>query len=1407
MADQTKKPVIFLAFANDRDDTVGYLRNLPDEARRLHAVLEAADRLCEVEVRSNSTAGDIFKVFQNPKFRNRIAIFHYSGHANGYQLLLESPEGKAAAADAGGLAAFLAQQQGLQLVFLNGCSTQQQTQELHDANVSVVISTSRSIDDKVATDFADLFYQGLASGANLLTAYNEASAAIKTTKGGDLRALYFGDADKPEDHRNKKGSPWNLYPREGAESADQWSLPNAVDDPLFGLPPLPEQNLPESPYRHLNWYTREDAEIFFGRGHQIRELYNLLTAGTQPIILFYGQSGVGKSSLLDAGLFPRLERNYEVRYVRRGTGGLLATLQTELLSEDTDVPIETAWLAKEERLKKPLNVFLDQVEEFYTRPIKDLPDELDQLLRVVKATFCDPNRRPKGKLVLGFREEWLAKLESQVQDYQLPRTKVFLKPLDRRGIIEVVQGPTRSKRLRERYALTVEPGLAEIIADALLADRGSAISTTLQILLSKMWTKATEANSEHPQFSQHLYHQLRRDGILLRDFLNQQVAAFAEQNLQAEESGLMLDILARHTTLLGTSDQCTEKNLREEYHHMVAALPDILQSLQDLHLLAVTVVHKKASIQTTRVMHDTLAPLIRERFDASDKPGQRARRILDNRSRQWYEGKKGPILEEADLNTVEIGLHGTRDLNEQETRLVQASRTARARRRRNARAWRISGIVAVALILASGGTAGVLWRIAERNSTLYQARVEGAEARIAYDTEPLHALATIVSVLQRISDPTEQAAMLQFLREFSAQGRLARLGDDVTDIFTDAEARWVVLQRGSSNGKICNATNGSLIQELGVPFDDCLFFRTPESRFCVVTGTLGSELRRVPDAQLVANLQPNVTSIALSHDPDRKWMFVRYDGQRSELRRTTDGSVTELTDNLVSVQFGRGNAKGLMVVDYPSGTPPELRRIDDELTLIQFSKPVKSLGFAPSCLRQIDIVKIGESSPFQIEDSTISGCNRFLRVSYQDGTEEWLRINDDGVAPLSDKAVEKLSFTRNNSHFVATHDNKATLFRAADAKPLCEFPEDREKWEFSNDAHSTFIVIHRQGRLEVLRTAAESVKPIWFCDGASDIQFSEEPAAAYCVVFFENGAAELRRTSDGQIVQTLSDGSKVDISFQPEDKSTYCSMKHGDGSTQLFQTDSGKRVVELPQGVDIVDVYPELGYLVAKQQQDASSLMNASELMNVAYGLADGQHRVVNSTRGDLQYGHAISSDPAFPYYTRPQFARTTLYHLGSWENWELPPVAPYSDDAIGKVDETGAYIYLKAADLTTKLFRTSDKRLVATIAPGVETLFFLPESHNSLLHVKYTTGRDEIWLVSDNSTRLVDLGLNLKDVRYVPSESMLVVWYNDLRADLLDVQWLHELRGQAEATSAGELIRAAEAIPLRRNRHGAAGQ
>ena len=92
MPDLSSLPVVFLAFANERSEGTGYLRHLPEEARTLEQILNVARQagLCELVLRYNATADDILRVFQSHEYRNRIAIFHYGGHANSYQLLLEA---------------------------------------------------------------------------------------------------------------------------------------------------------------------------------------------------------------------------------------------------------------------------------------------------------------------------------------------------------------------------------------------------------------------------------------------------------------------------------------------------------------------------------------------------------------------------------------------------------------------------------------------------------------------------------------------------------------------------------------------------------------------------------------------------------------------------------------------------------------------------------------------------------------------------------------------------------------------------------------------------------------------------------------------------------------------------------------------------------------------------------------------------------------------------------------------------------------------------------------------------------------------------------------------------------------------------------------------------------------------
>ncbi|HQY94870.1 CHAT domain-containing protein, partial [Caldilinea sp.] len=495
-------PIIFLAFANDYEGN--YLPELPKERRELQAVLDQAQKtdLCELVLRPDATLDDLFDVFQDARYRGRIALFHFGGHAGSYELLLQTADGKRAPAYAEGLAAFLGRQPGLQLVFLNGCSTQPHVQALHAAGVPAVVATDEEIDDALAAAFAARFYKGLVAGDAFEAAFHAAEDACKTAD-AELGAV--------------EPLPWALTVRPGAEEVLRWNLPEAAGDPLFGLPSLPPGDLPASPFRNILWFRREDAPIFFGRGHDIRDLYQCATAaGGAPIVLYYGQSGVGKSSLLAAGLLPRLEQVQTVRYARRNQElGLAGTLAANVVAnlpgsfeaswKVSGADLLTAWRGVEAEMGKPLTVILDQVEEVYTRPDPQMPGEMADFLDALAARFGDPATRPQGRLILSFRKEWLAEIEKLLAARQLPHTKVFLQRLDRRGIIEAVTGPAHGAHMQRHFGLTVAEGLVGEIADNLLADPSSAVAPTLQILLSKLWDQAKERNYDHPTFDRTLY--------------------------------------------------------------------------------------------------------------------------------------------------------------------------------------------------------------------------------------------------------------------------------------------------------------------------------------------------------------------------------------------------------------------------------------------------------------------------------------------------------------------------------------------------------------------------------------------------------------------------------------------------------------------------------------------------------------------------------------------------------------------------------------------------------------------------------------------------------------------------------------------------------------------------------------
>ncbi|MEO8396222.1 MAG: CHAT domain-containing protein, partial [Chloroflexota bacterium] len=706
---QGTAPVILLAFTNS---SAKPLAELETEYKALNEILKSAQdqSICEIITLPFASLDELVDTIQKAEYHERLAVIHIAGHGNEDALFFQTDGGGIQPAYRPGFVGLLAGVPNLQVVFLNACSTLEFGRDLCNTKVPIVIATLQSISDPVAVSFAERFYKGLSQGASIGVAFAAARDEIISRSNGDYRNLY--DSQKPPESR----VPWEIFTRAGADRACEWNLPAAAGNPLYGLPALPESDLPATPYRYLERFTSSDAEVFFGRGEDIRDLYKKLTEnGNAPILLFYGQSGVGKSSLLEAGLLPRLSRHPQGEYqvvVRRREQklGTLGTL-TEALRTSSGTPTDTLhdlWLQQEKDGKR-LVIILDQLEEIFTRPVAETvhaspSDELDSLIAALKAIFDDPANRPGGKLVLSFRKEWLSDIREPIQAANLYFDEMILGRLSKKGVIEAVAAPARNERLQRHYHLIIQgvndntphaENLPQVIADDLDKDDQSNIALVLQILLSKLWDQARVDDSPERHFDRALYNRLSDDGLLVEDFLRQTLEKLKTTwKPEIYETGLPLDVLEYHTTILGTAEQHSETEIRTHYAHQPDLAVAVVNAFKERKILTDLFKNPLGSKDSfSRLAHDALAPVVRREFQQSPKPGQRARRALERRVPPLDPGNPsteidakdakarqddaGVPLDNHDLRTVETGLSGMRALYPGETELVAKSKVRR----------------------------------------------------------------------------------------------------------------------------------------------------------------------------------------------------------------------------------------------------------------------------------------------------------------------------------------------------------------------------------------------------------------------------------------------------------------------------------------------------------------------------------------------------------------------------------------------------------------------------------------------------------------------------------------------------------------------------------------------------------
>jgi WD40 repeat protein len=277
----------------------------------------------------------------------------------------------------------------------------------------------------------------------------------------------------------------------------------------------PSLSLPPCPYPGIEPFSYAFRDVFFGRGVETEQIAQKLVLHRS--VLLYAESGVGKSSLLNAGVFPRAQallfqperirvspipgQEFVIERSATGVGGYLPSLFSPNGSADVEVVSAPAFLsrvrARAEAIRgqsdaaRPLLVF-DQFEEWTTLVQDAAASGRGEEARAAQQSIAGvilslvQDRSLPVKVMLALREDYLGSLTPLFEEYpDFTDSYVRLEHLDGDAILAAVRGPFTQRG----YSPAIPEALAETIRDEFLKKSGGApIRTTeVQIVCERLY--------------------------------------------------------------------------------------------------------------------------------------------------------------------------------------------------------------------------------------------------------------------------------------------------------------------------------------------------------------------------------------------------------------------------------------------------------------------------------------------------------------------------------------------------------------------------------------------------------------------------------------------------------------------------------------------------------------------------------------------------------------------------------------------------------------------------------------------------------------------------------------------------------------------------------------------------------
>ncbi len=274
----------------------------------------------------------------------------------------------------------------------------------------------------------------------------------------------------------------------------------------------------ESPFKFLDSYTKEDKDIFFGREAEVEDVYTRVFQG--KILLVYGASGTGKSSLISCGLANKFQdSDWLPVEIRRGINindSLRQQLEKRLLTPLASArDLTVTKLLKSVYLDhfKPIFLVFDQFEELF---IFGDREESDQFIHTVREVIDSDLQVRFIFIIRGEYLEYLTDFEPVLPEIFGNRLRI--EKMTRANAVHCITGPC------QLFGIEVEEQFPDHLLNKISPSKTEVELTYLQVFLDRIYKKAgAKAKDGKMVFSNALLEELGNVGDVLSQFLDEQI--------------------------------------------------------------------------------------------------------------------------------------------------------------------------------------------------------------------------------------------------------------------------------------------------------------------------------------------------------------------------------------------------------------------------------------------------------------------------------------------------------------------------------------------------------------------------------------------------------------------------------------------------------------------------------------------------------------------------------------------------------------------------------------------------------------------------------------------------------------------------------------------------------------------